>query len=949
MGVSEGSARVTAALVEFSPRGYRALPMEPPMRVSLFPILLVLALGCPEGEKDSEDTGPGGGGTDTADIDLGPPGCINLNGEEGDFLTITDALKYAGDGDTVQVCAGEYSEKVTLVKAVAVVGEGSGVTAIDAPVNEPAFDIAANGASVSGFTITSTRSGVTVDSSADVSLSDLVLDAPANYGIEAAESTNLSISGCTFSLPAYGGVFLSGGSAVVDSSNFDHPVSYGIWSADGNVLSATNNVFTGVTATADDGSDGHAIFADGSTVSTMQNQVVADDLFGFWVQDGTLAMDGDVITDTPYAVLAFDSVFTAANTSIYGAQVQGIYASSKSTAVSISNTSVELNGGATTGLTSCSVDYTSFAGWCGGILVSAPEFALSGVSIADYENYGLYTVPYKSNGEQILSITDTSLDNNGRWSLFASNVTATIDGLSVTGHREPDTANTQPCYGYVDQGTSAVFEISDVTMTNSTILESEGWGLSVVRGTLDLSASNIGAVACSGIIGYESSLLVSDNTFGYGTYYGALFNYTGALLLDGNRFVDTDTTDESIYEDASNPGAYYRYEYPHSGRDVTSTYATACAITNNTFTGGAQSLDIEVSGCTISGNSWSDYNGALVQVYQGSPSDPVVVVDNSADDFGGPAVYSLYGYAEVEDFRVGNTRAYEYGYAAWYVAADGTETLQYSYTGSYGNPVFESYGYYYGSWSDTDGDGVADTFTEYGYPSGLTLSNVTVGSAYSSLVEGSEAELELTDVTAESVGGYGIYAYWNHYAPQVEVDGVSIGSTTYAGVQLSANTADAGYALLSDISIDVAGGTGLYLTGFAEWSVSDVTLLDVGGYGLYANGSYSYYDYATSTSVSGTYSPVGSVEDFLVSSASDVGLALTDGSVLIEGTSVSGGNASGVTLSSLSAWVEDNAFINNAGFGMSCSNVTFEFCGSTDLSGNTSGEHNGCSDDCVAF
>lgn len=921
------------------------------MRVLPMPFFLLLAAGCPNTDGEGTDKNdPGTDSGDTGDIDLGPPGCINLNGVEGDFATIAEAIEFTTDGDTVNVCAGAYTDTVVIDRAVAVVGEGSLLNSIDAPPNQPAFEIIASGASVSGFTVTTTRSGVVASGVADLTLSDLVFESPANYGVEASEVTNLTVTGCTFNTAAYGGLFLSGGSAVVDSSVFERPTSYGIWASDGAAVSVTNSIFNGVVATASDGTDGHAIFGDGATLTTMQNQVTANDLFGFWVQDGSLAMDGDVISDTAYGVIAFDSTFSAANVSIHGAQTQGIYASSKTEPISITDTDVLLNGGATTGLSSCSAAYADFAGWCGGILVAAGEVTFSGVNISDYENYGIYAVPYRTSGEQTLTITDTVLSNNGRWSLFTSNVTATIDGLSILGHREPDAANTEPCYGYVDQGTSAVFSTSDATITNSIIEGSEGWGLSVVRGTLDVTSSAIGSAECAGIIAYESTLTASANTFGYGEAYGAIFNYSGALIADGNAFVDTKVTDIDVYEDSSNPGAYYRYEYPNAGRDITSTYGTACMIANNTFSGGGASVSVEVSGCDIRGNTWNDYNGTLIQVYQGDASDPVVVKDNSADDFGGQAVYSTYGYAEVEDFRIGDTRPYEYGYAAYYVAADGTETLQYSYSYSYGNPVFEAYGYYYGYWSDSDGDGISETYTEYGYASSLSLKNVTVGNAYSSVVEASEGELEIVDLKAESAGGYGVYAYWGHFAPSVEIEGVEIGTTTYTGLHLDANSPDAGYALLSDIEFDVAGGSGVYITGFSDWSVSELSVLDAASYGFYADGSYGYTDYTTtpsSTYVAGTVDSVGSLEDVLVTSATMAGVSVTNGSVLVESSSASGGDASGLSLTSVSAWVEDSAFTGNVGYGMSCSEATFEYCGGTDLSGNTSGETDGCGDACL--
>jgi hypothetical protein len=77
------------------------------------------------------------------------------------------------------------------------------------------------------------------------------------------------------------------------------------------------------------------------------------------------------------------------------------------------------------------------------------------------------------------------------------------------------------------------------------------------------------------------------------------------------------------------------------------------------------------------------------------------------------------------------------------------------------------------------------------------------------------------------------------------------------------------------------------------------------------------------------------------------GVSVTNGSVLVESSSASGGDASGLSLTSVSAWVEDSAFTGNVGYGMSCSEATFEYCGGTDLSGNTSGETDGCGDACL--
>ncbi|MSQ00486.1 MAG: hypothetical protein EXR71_01170 [Myxococcales bacterium] len=932
-------------LVEI-PRGrYRGALMECLMRLLPYPCLVVALAACTGDSGTDEDGTDPGTETGDTDIDWGPPGCINLNAVEGDFTTIGEAANAALVGDVINVCAGSYSEKVTVPEGVSVAGAASGSTLIDAPVNEVAFDIAGAGSGVSGFTITSTRSGITLDGAVRATISDIVFDAPANYGIESVNSTDVAISNCTFLLPAFGGIYISGGTATVDASLFSEPSSFGVWAASGAVVTVSNNLFGVVYATTTDGSDGIAVFSDEATVAMSNNVITASEFAGVLANKGSLSIAGDVITDTPYGIIADGGDFSANGLEVYGATQVGVLVNTKADVV-ISNATILLNGGDTTGLTSCSEDYANFTGNCGGgLFLQADAATVTGVTVADYENYGVFLASARNNGTVTGSLQDVTIDNTGRWGLYANAFEGTVDRLVVTNHREPDLTNTSICYS-VDRAGAAVFYDSAVTLTNSAFNASEGWGVAIVFGTVDVSTTDFQNAECAGIVNYQAVSTMSGNTFGPNGQHGGIFSYEAASVVDGNTFVDTAHDAEYLYDDGA--GGFNKYVYSGYGKDALFYSSTACLVTNNTFTGGDTSLDFEVTGCTVTGNTWTNYNGTVISVYEGDPSDPVVISGNTADQIGGTVVDSVYGHAEVEDLQVGTTVAYSYTYASYAVAADGTETESYSYSYSYGQPVFRAYGYYSAYWSDADGDGVNDTFTEYGYPSGMTINNVRVEEAYDTLLEGSEAALEVTDLTAGNVAGYGIYATWSHYAPEVELDGVEIASVLYSGIHLAGNTQEAGYASVSDVSLDQVGiGAGVWITGFAEWTLEDVTILDSAGYGVYSTGDYSYYDYETSTSVYGTIEPVSELFGVVIGAATLDGISITNGTPIIDRSEASDGAASGLVLTGTTAEVVDSVFTVNGEYGMECVTTILATCSGNVIDSNLSGPHLDCTDDCM--
>jgi len=70
-----------------------------------------------------------------------------------DYLKIQDAIDNATKGDTIRVQEGTYYENVVVDKTVNLIGDGAGVTIIDAPGKDNAVNITANWVNMSNFTV----------------------------------------------------------------------------------------------------------------------------------------------------------------------------------------------------------------------------------------------------------------------------------------------------------------------------------------------------------------------------------------------------------------------------------------------------------------------------------------------------------------------------------------------------------------------------------------------------------------------------------------------------------------------------------------------------------------------------------------------------------------------------------------------------------------------------
>lgn len=915
---------------------------------SLVPCAALLA--CPETPADKEETPVDSdtAETDTGDTgdtglpDYGPPGCINLEGVTGDFATIAEAVDAAPEGTTVNVCAGAYAEQILLRKAISVVGAGSATTSLTPPVGANGIEIDA-GASVSGFTILAANHGVVVDDATGVTLTDIATDKPAGWGIRAEDATDLTISMCTFVEPLNGGIDLERSTVLVDSSLFTRPSGYGIRASEGTELVASNNTFDQVYDNGSQGNspkkdnDGWSILGRDSSVSTVENTTTSGTFGGYKVENGAISMSGDLISGTPNAIIALESAFTADGIEVYGAIEQGIYATHPSIPMTLTNSTIALNG-AETGLVSCSTDYADFDGFCGGIYMEMAGVTMSGVSVSDYESFGIVLESALGEVDVPVAIADVALSNNGRFSFKLAYGSGTVDGLSVSGHREPDPSVTSPCY-YIDQSNGALFVESTIAISNSSFLDNRGWALAAVASDLTLSSSSLAASQCAGVVNYASKLVATGNTFGYAEEFGSVFDQQGEISLIGNQFIDTRYTYTYSYDDGT--GNISSTEYSGYGTDIYMYETFDAYIAENTFVNGDNSIVSQYVGATIENNSWTAYDGTLIQSYSADVGDPISVSNNTADDIGGTIVSTYYGAAEVENFEIGTTRAYTYTYTGYY-----NGEMTYTGTSSYGMPLFEAYGYSYGYYTDTDGDGIAETYVTYSEEAELSLEDIEVDSAYDTVVNVQSSGLEVNNLSAETVGKYGIYATWSSFVPTLEAESIYFGSTGSSALYAAANTFDEATLIVDDFTVDVVTGVGIRAMGFSTVSLSNVTITDATQEGVSISGDYSWYDYGTSTTTVGTRASVNTVSEVMVLGADLDGISVYDGTTTVTGSDASGGWGDGLALLETTASITGNTFTGNAFYGMSCTTVVLNACATNTLSDNALGTHEGCDDAC---
>lgn len=955
------------------------------MMRTLFPLALLVLAAC-DGGKD-------GGASDTADTagtDTGvdyEEGCITVGGTGG-YASVNDAIRVANEGDTIQLCEGTYEEAVLLDKAVNLVG-GSNVV-IAGPANEVPLTITAAGASASGFTLTSTRTGMKIDGATGAIVTDVVVGSAASWGVSIVNGADVRLERLDVLAPEGGGIEVRGSTASFAVTTLSNPSAFGFDLEDSDVTLEGVSIL-GVTMLSDDISDGYGIQLNGGSLSLTDVDVQGAAGMGLFAQDSDVTLRGVSIVSPGFiGIFSFGTDYDVDGLTITDASLQGAYL--EATTATLADTTITVTEDVAAG---CSLAYeewgTNGNPWCGGLLVAADTLNVQGVTIGGYNNYGLLLQPANED-TAALTLSDISIENVGRWALYLASTTGTATNVTVTGTREPELADACSEFAYLNWVSAAV-EANGVDMVfeGLTLTDNAGFGVMGLQGVQSFTGGTFTGNACSDVMNFQGSSTVNGAAFADGGVLGAYWDYEGVSTITASTFTGAHADTRYTYTSGSDE---ILVEYSGYGKDIIATNSASMVITGNTFTDGDDSLDLNGVAAEVRGNSWYGYEGTILTTYYGSESRPPQFIDNTVDDVGGNVVYSLYGFTEVDGLEVGRTRMSTTTFRNY---TNGELDYESSYT-NYG-PVFSAYGYYY-----DDGAG-----TIYDNQAGLALSDVHVVDAGAGLLSATDSVVDIDGLQADSVGtlvsSTAIAATWSGYPAVFEAEGLTLGAVTGPGVTLTSSYAGEGIASLQGVSITSTLGDAIATYGFAAVDVADFQVETANGAALratatsYANavtvtgadigtttgdgitllgGSLSVNDVlmGTTTNCVGAYGATSvyvsvltcdaasgygllvsdttggldadttSVVDDVTVGSAPTALAFVGGTASITNSTANASGSTGLSLTGSRAVVTGNVFTGLSEYGMVCSDTTLDTCSGNDLSNNTSGAHNGCSDTC---
>ncbi len=922
--------------------------MRDPRTLSLSAALL-LALGCPSEpdlKEDSDDTLE-----DTGDPVVYEEGCITVDGGGG-YASLNDAIHLADEGATIELCEGSFEEAVVVDKAVHIVGAGADLTLWSAPSNEAAFMFqGVTGASLTGVDIASTRSGIEIESSPDLALSDLAFELIPNYAIDADDSTGLSVTASSFVESQWGAVKVDGGDATISGCSFVDNLGFAIKGTGDADLSVQQNEISGTMYTElndDKGiEDGFAVHLVEAGEATLSENVFTDNPILAVMSDSCegLSMSGDSITGGLYGIFMVYGDIDLVDVSITDPTAYGVYW------IGPAGELFSASGLAISGDPEVVSNYDWDEGVADstGLFAQGDHFDISDSSINGYNSYGALISGYGTEDGEIV-LDEVSFTNNGRRGLATMDLDVVATNLSVTGLREldEDYCIDEVCYTYIDLPAAWYHQNANLELTGGSFEDNQGWGLSSAAANANVQQVTFSGNSQASFFDYQGTSTLEGNLFTgnpESVNWGALCAYeSNGMVVTGNEFSDN----YAIQKEYSFTSGHDKYEYvyhdlvPDSGTDLFA-YNTDITIQDNTFHDGYVGAQLSSSDGTVSGNTFSNYAYAAVYV-SGEGSDAVSVQSNAVSDNIGNGVVASSANVEIEDLSFTDGQSAQISYDVY---RNGKKYYSSSYNTSY-DGVYASYGTVLVEDSEIDspaGDGIS-TYNAVLEVDGVTIRNASKGYGY----------------------GYGLYAYhysWEHSPADVEiyVNDLSIEDPIYGGIYLSSNDSTAFVAAQfvdteitqSDKANAISYAVQLSSVGSGEDAVLFEGLEINGtpgfGYGIYASSaSVSLNDAtisdATTAAVYGTSSTVeltGSTLDANTGS----GLLFSSGTLSVTDSVLASNIGTGAAMSSATATFTGNTVTKNQAYGITCSAVSFDACGDNLLMGNSPDDNSGCDVACL--
>lgn len=771
-----------------------------------------LALACNGGQNG---TGP----TDD-DIDTGPtyePGCISVSDDPFEYAHIDDALAAAPEGATITLCE-DLVQTITIDKTITIDADG---LLLKPPVNASAVVVVDGGnATIRNALVESTRSGFIVEQGGTLTLQDSELQVIPNYGVDVQRGATATVERVTMNRPQWGGVRVNGGVLTMRDSTIEEPGDYGVYAEFDGTVTLEGNVITeprlrdqSQTNIFDIGGTG-VWLETGASATLRNNQILGPDIVGVSADDSRLlSLDGDVIRGGFAGITVRNTEFVATDTTV---ELYGAYG-----VLCVTCADVELN--SITIETSPEFSRASTPDLDGSMGFFGIETSVSITGTAEApsriagNNYaGFYLTPRQGGSRAIAEISDTIIDNNGAFGVTIYQGEATLERVEVTNTRNDDlkcmTDTGRAC------NMAAAFWGANGTLIDSTVADSEDWGLTVVQGVVDVKGSLFARNAFVGAFAQSGTMIFEDTTFAEGRAFGTYFTSNATGIFDRVHFRDAEH--QSVFEYTSGDDQMRQVNF-YQALDI-AVFGSEATITNSTFTNGQRGIQASGSGgtaeVTIVDSTWTDYLNGLVMSF----SDSTINISRSTfENIGRYALQVSSGDLRAERITITNATAapyrlemYRNGELDW----ESVSTFA-------GEPI-------------------------YGFNGSMRLTDVTVDGADSGGVNLQNVSLLANNLTltntarTRNAGGALRLHHTSPNAPSSELINVTVkGVSTGDAVRTSGWITGEGVAtpgLISVTNLDIGGpeeadriaGNGLDASNIGELEIDGLDVQNVGGDGL---------------------------------------------------------------------------------------------------------------------
>ncbi len=836
------------------------------MTIRLLTLLSFFGMACtgngPGGKDNPDDTSieP----DDTGEIEY-EEGCIVLDGGQT-FAWMEDALKVAGEGSTVSLedCGTTFDQQAIVTKGVSIVGPGVGVMVWNAPVNKAAIEVSgADGASIEGFTFTSTRDGILIESSTGTQLTNLEFIEIANTAVVANNSQGTTVSNSVFQAPKYGAVQVDNGTATVDGNTVTNSLGFGFRSTDGAVITASNNVVSGTLYTSLDNGliDGFGLWGDGGSFVSSSNELT-DNVIAVLVDEGDIDSTDDVISGGLYGIYGVFGEFYVTGAQVTNAIQFAIVLVTQNDPVTLTNSTVY--GDPEVVFMQDDPEAWGDANAGSIVLQSDDVITVEGLELEGYNAQGLTLQDYSTGGEAYL--TDVQIISPGRYGIVISDMDAVLTDVTVDDLRLVDDPTLVNQDYYFSVGYGLLIVSSDVEWNGGGVSNSVPINMVAQSSSLNFDGITVTGGEVLSLWSINSSLVLTNSTVTDAPGFGGIANYSGDLVLDSNTFIDNLKTTYTIDEGrnlqylSSGPGGtwtsgsgtftddtatfisdgyqagdvilplnygYYvdilsvdseteltlDVTFPSSGSDsywygyhVLSTY------TQETYSY-FNSLDVvgsSASSMSITNNTFT--NGSEGLYIDGGD---VVIEDNIWTNYNGSPI-RLVGVTSTAELK--DNTFYQSGEDALYCSGSALEVDGLTIDGVEGTE------YQYERWRDGTLDySYSTTYTGPAaafYDCTVTLDGVTISGANERSIYASDTSLELyelnisEDPNAENLGYGVVLLNWSGIEPYLLASEVTITSDSMGDVMSLYNSnASAGQIYLEDLTVVGGSANGLVLDG----------------------------------------------------------------------------------------------------------------------------------------